>query len=195
MTKRDRPEIPEGELFIHCIDTAGLIVSVNEPWLRFARDNGAPELTLEAVLGRPLWDFIVDAETKQLYGALIDRVLRSDLILQVPYRCDSPEARREFRMAVSRTLTGLIEFRNRVEKITPRSPIALLEAASERSEETITMCSWCKKIALPDKGYVELEEAIAERDLFGTPPLPALRHVACPACTAAVRRILFGSDA
>ena len=40
---------PNRSTFEYAIDEDDTLVSVSEPWLRFARENGAPELTREGL--------------------------------------------------------------------------------------------------------------------------------------------------
>lgn len=48
------------------------------------------------------------------------------------------------------------------------------------SNELLQMCSWCKRVALPD--WVEAEEAVSRLKVFETELLPRITHAICPAC-------------
>ena len=50
-------------IFLWAIDPEDKIIRVNEDWLAFARENEAPHLTPDAVINRPLWDFVSGGET------------------------------------------------------------------------------------------------------------------------------------
>ena len=62
--------------------------------------------------------------------------------------------------------------------------ISLLEARVDRSEELLFICSWCKRIELPDDGWTEVEPGGRKLDLFGATALPQLSHSICPECEA-----------
>ena len=68
------------------------IVSVSKGWTRFALANDAPDLVPEKVLNRPLWDFITDLTTEQLYRQILKRV-RSVSPCFVPFCRDCAPAR------------------------------------------------------------------------------------------------------
>jgi hypothetical protein len=187
-----RPASEDG-CFVHRINDAGEIVYVNEAWLRDAREGGAPELKLEAVLGQCLWNTIADQETRELYIALVQRVRQTGQPVRIPYRCDSPTERRSLLMTILLADEGLIEFSSRLVRAEPRPSVALLEPDAERGDDTVSICGWCNKVDVPGTGYVELEEAIGHLGLFEEMPLPRITQVACPECGAAVRRIIYGT--
>jgi hypothetical protein len=54
----------------------------------------------------------------------------------------------------------------------------------------VVICSWCKKVKVPDLGFVEIEEAVRTLDLFGEPLLPRLTHGSCEPCTRKMREEL-----
>ena len=42
-----------------------------------------------------------------------------------------------------------IEFLSKIMKLEFRDPVALLDTVAGRSEESLKICSWCKKIFVP----------------------------------------------
>jgi hypothetical protein len=76
-----------------------------------------------------------------------------------------------------------IEFSSVLEKIEKREKVRLLEANIERSSDFIRICSWCKKVYLPDDDkWVEVEEAVKKMNLFDKKVLPMLTHTMCDNC-------------
>ena len=65
-----------------------------------------------------------------------------------------------------------------------RDYVSLLDARVDRSEELLFICSWCKRIELPDDGWTEVEPGVRKLDLFGATALPQLSHSICPECEA-----------
>jgi hypothetical protein len=172
--------------FVHRIDATDRLVSVNQPWLDFARENGWPVAAAD-VTGSPLSDFIADRETRHIYRLIIQRARSSGRALSFHYRCDSPDFRRHMQMQVHHDAhTGLVEFRNRVLRLESRPRVQLLEAG-ERSGAAgvLAVCGWCKS-AQAGGQWVEVEEAVRRLGLFEAQSLPLLSHGICPRCLRAL---------
>lgn len=178
-------EKPDDREFVHAVDSEGRLRSVNDEWVEFARENGAPWLTREAVVGRSLWDFMAGRETRHLSRLLLEKALKEDRRIKVPYRCDSPELRRFMDMEIVNAGGGLVEFRSTILKVEPREPVLLLVPGAPRSGEYLAICSWCRR-ARVDSRWVELDEAVRTLDLFSSSSLPQLTHGICPECGALI---------
>ena len=96
--------------YCYVLDGHDAITSVSPAWLAFARENGAQELTAQAVLGHSLWNFIQGAETVRLYQAILRRVRSNSSRVVVPFRCDSPTLRRHMRLEISSQPLGCVQF-------------------------------------------------------------------------------------
>ena len=68
-----------------------------------------------------------------------------------------------------------------------RDPVDLLDASRDRSGEFLKICSWCKKINIPGRGWGEIEAAIEALDLFGHHSMPRMTHTICDSCHGALR--------
>jgi len=68
-----------------------------------------------------------------------------------------------------------------------RDPIELLDASRDRTREFVKVCSWCKKIYIPGRGWGEIEAAIGPLDLFAHQSIPRITHTICDPCRAALR--------
>jgi hypothetical protein len=55
------------------------------------------------------------------------------------------------------------------------------EAANLRAQELLTLCSWCKKVRLPEGNWVEVETAALRLEFF-LGDAPQLSHGICPPC-------------
>ena len=169
------------ERYVYRIDANDVIQFVNPEWLSFAQANEAPQLDAAAVIGRPLWDFIVGAETRTLYEALFRglRARRSEV--EIPFRCDSPSVVRHMTLAVRPLVSSEIELEGRVLRIESREPVELLSRGAARSDESIPICSICRRLFVHGV-WVEAGAAIVRRDLFGARPIPRLDERVCDTC-------------
>ena len=156
------------------------IAFVDEGWDRFAAENDAPELMGDAVLGRPLSDFLRDESIAQVYRHLLDRVRRGHPA-RFEIRCDGPERRRLLSLHVRATTAGEVEFTTTPVRLEPRDPVRLLDRRAPRGSGLVRLCAWCNRV-WADDGWLEVENAIARLGLFETQPMPALTHGMCPGC-------------
>jgi hypothetical protein len=165
---------------VYDIDEADRLVFVNDAWTSFAVANDAPELSAPGVLGLHLWDAVTDPSTQELYRAVLDRVRRGEVV-HYTYRCDSPAVRREMSMRVS--LEGRrVRFTSRIAHATERAPQPILDRKVPRTNDLIRVCGWCKRIAVADDRWEDVEVAIPLLGLQAEATLPALTHGICPAC-------------
>lgn len=168
--------------FIWIINDADKIVHVNDDWLAFARENGAPQLSAALVLDQPLWRFILGQETVYLYKQIFDKLRTGRSPVTFSFRCDSPDCRRFMEMKLSLLSGTAIQFIAKLIRLEYRQPLDFLDPSRDRSEEFLKVCSWCKKIYIPDRGWGELEEAIEALDLFGHHSMPRMTHTICDSC-------------
>jgi len=170
------------------LDADDRFVWVNDAWRFFADANDAPLETREP-LGRPIWDFVTNPETRHLYMAMFAKVRQWGQPITVEFRCDAPSWRRALTLTMSRRGPSGLALRVEALALDPREPVALLDARAARDARVLTMCGWCKKVALEEHRWVEVEAAAAELDLFRAPALPGLAHGICPSCRIRVEAI------
>src|SRR3990167_2902334 len=91
--ERFRGCVPASLRMKYWIDNKDRIAHVDETWLAFAAENGAPGLTPERVCGRPLSMFVDDRTTSYLWSYLLSRARRGPEVA-VTIRCDAPTRRR-----------------------------------------------------------------------------------------------------
>jgi hypothetical protein len=173
--------------FVYRCDAQNRIVFLNEEWIDFARENEAPELTAEYVLGQPLERFIAGWETRHLYELIYQSVRQRGREVRIPFACDSPSVRRSFQMRLAPLEKGELEFTVEVIAIEPIPLRPLLDNRIEHSSQVVVICSWCKRIRIALSRWVAIEDAVEKKELFGTPP-PSLTHDVCPDCFATIRR-------
>ena len=181
---------PDHRRFMWTIDSADKIVQVNDNWLAFAQENLSPHLMAALVLDQSLWRFIQGQETTYLYKQIFDRVRAGVTPVTFPFRCDSPDCRRFMEMQLSLLRGNTIHFTSHILREEWRGPVDLLDASRDRSGEFLKICSWCKKINIPGRGWGEVEAAVDALDLFGYHSLPRMTHTICDSCYDAVRQEL-----
>lgn len=175
------------------VDAHDRIIRVGPAWDAFALDNDGGDAVSGNLLGRPLMHFLTGDAVRYLYRSLFVRVRRTGCTISLPFRCDSPVLRRYMTMHLVPCRRDGIELRSQVLGVEPRDEVRFLDRHQPRSEEYLQVCSWCRKVRL-DKGWVEVEEAIAALHLFEAPELPNVSHGVCPNCFDVVHRQLQNGE-
>lgn len=178
------PSLPR---YRYAVDRQDVITAVCPLWLAFARENGAPQLSREAVIGRSLWEFIDGTETKQIYQAILQRVRTNIISSVIPFRCDSPTLRRYMRLEMTPEAEGRVQLAGVLERVEPTRPFNLLESTFPRSQHLLTQCSYCKRILVETCGWLEIEDAAVRLQLLDKQTVPKLRQSVCPDCLAVAR--------
>lgn len=164
----------------------GTITSVDETFEAFARENGAPGLA-QAVIGRPIVDFLAGPEVRSLYETLMERVRASHGRFEFPFRCDAPDLRRFMRMRMEPLADGGLCFTATLEREEPREPVPvewlMSRLDSRDARDLVALCSWCKRVRCDDGAWREVEEVMA-RGLMDRDRTIAISHAACPTCEA-----------
>ncbi|MBW7957640.1 MAG: hypothetical protein H3C68_07075 [Deltaproteobacteria bacterium] len=162
------------------IDASDRIVEASDSWDVFAVENKASQLTKKEVLGRFLWDFIEGSDTRHLFRLMLSKARDTLSAMRIPFRCDSPETKRFMEMEIRPHPDDSIDFVCTTLKTETRTPVAFIDPDVDRSNEWRTICSWCKRIKMPNGEWVELDDGIRKLDLFGTKKPPRMSHGICP---------------
>jgi hypothetical protein len=120
----------------------------------------------------------------KLQRMLLRRIRSEVREVELPFRCDGPDVRREMDLRISANGTGrLVLFTATMRDELPRAEHqSLLDVAAPRGKETIEMCGWCDRFYVDDE-WVEIEVAAKRLQLFARTELPAITHGICPECT------------
>ena len=172
------------------IDSGLIITFVSTNWSEFAGVNGANNLTEENTLGKHIKEFIADNETFELYINIIDKVRDTGEGVKFPFRCDSPDFRRFMEMEVVPYSINEIQFKCVLVKKVLREKQSLLSPETDRNNEFLTICSWCKRIKIAEKRWQEIEDAIKTLKLMDEIKLPKLSHGICPECFQNVKKVI-----
>jgi len=174
--------------FVYGLDASDRLAFVSDAWLRFARENGAPELTRDRVLERPVWEFVSGESTRQLYELVYEAVRMGRREVTLPLRCDSPDRRRFMELQLAPDPYDGVRLCARLLREEPRAAVPLFDAAVSRSQQALPTCCWCLRIRGADHHWIDVEEAIRGGDLLGEGAPPRLEHVACETCE---ERVVF----
>jgi hypothetical protein len=126
------------------------IIAVGEHWDAFAIENGAAELCGNAVIGKPLLDFVSGNVTRRFVHQLLQTVRANQRDLALDYRCDAPLQRRYMRMSISQ-IDGNLHFLHSVLKIEDRKQPLNFIKAPQRTKETKIRCSICNLVRVGDE--------------------------------------------
>ncbi|MDH3212197.1 MAG: hypothetical protein OEM05_06905 [Myxococcales bacterium] len=184
---------PGSRVFDYTIDGDDVVVSLGEDWLRFARENDAPELSRESVIGHCLWEYVAGEATCELYGVIFRCVRDERHTLVLPFRCDSPDRFRFMQLAIESGEGRELRIRGRLLREQVRPPLKLLDRLVTRSSDPLAICSVCLRVQILGTTWVEAEEAVERLDLFAFSELPPLDYRVCGDCVVLARGL--GADA
>ena len=103
--------------------------------------------------------------------------------VELPFRCDAPQVRREMEIRIAAHSSGrVVLFSAHLRSEESRDEVQpMLDFQAPRGDDTVTMCGWCDRFEV-DGEWVEVEEAAAKLGLFNREELPAISHGVCPRC-------------
>jgi hypothetical protein len=173
------------EALSYAIDDQDRLIRVDEGYYRFAAENGWEGAG--SSLGRSLWDFVAGHDVRKLQRLLLRRVRDEIRAVELPFRCDSADVRREMSIRIVADRSGrVVMFSARTRSEEPRDePQPILDPRAPRAGDFLTMCAWCDRF-LVEGEWVEVEEAAKRLELFRRGELPALDHGICPECGGAL---------
>jgi len=170
------------ESLSYAIDDQDRLIKVDEGYYLFAEENGWDEAG--SSLGRSLWDFVAGNEMKKVQRLLLRRIRDDVREVELPFRCDGPDVRREMQIRIvshSSGRTVLFAARlNSEERRNGSQPV--LDPLAPRGDDALAMCGWCDRFEVNGE-WVEVEEAAKRLELFRRNEMPELDHGICPVCS------------
>ena len=163
----------------YTVDSAGVILRIANPmaWHYFALANDASEIAnWNRLLGRSLFDFI-EGEAKKLYRQLLDSLVRRPRQVQVGYRCDSPEERRDHILLLSVLKGGIVLCQNIALEVSHRPRMGIFDVRATREGPLVAICSYCKAVRSNQQWFTP-EAYYAQ----GGPSQVNVTHGVCPPC-------------
>ena len=173
-------------VYQYYVDASDVIVSVDEWWLAFAKENNATELDETYVVGRQAREFIADEPTRSLYKEINAYVRMHDASVTVPFRCDSPTLERYMQLTISKCANHLLLYESVLVRTVPQSRLRILDSSLKRSNAFLTMCSFCKRSLIEPAGWLDLQDISLKLRLFEKQTVPGLRYTVCPKCVSNV---------
>jgi hypothetical protein len=169
------------EALSYAIDDQDHLIKLDQGYYRFAEENGWDGAGDS--LGRSLWDFVAGHEMRKLQRMLVRRIRDEVGQVELPFRCDGPDVRREMDIRITAHSSGrAVLFSARLRSEQAREAIQpMLDPSAPRCEEMLEMCGWCDRFEV-DGEWLEIEEAAARLELFLRPELPRVSHGICPDC-------------
>ena len=174
----------------YAIDARDTIDFVNEDWDAFALHNAGASIVRSRVLGRSIWDFMDDAPTEEFYRMLFDRVRDGRSNIQFGFRCDSDTERRFLRMEIACANERRIDFSVTPIAVETRPSSKLFSDRADRSDQLVSVCSWCKRVRCSDGSWREIEQAMPLIQPFRGNEVPSITHGMCADCLAIELRVL-----
>ncbi len=164
------------------LDAKDHILSVGRGWESFARENDAEDLERDDIVGQPLWRFIRGAEVQSIYRAVFEAVRARGSTVSLPMRCDSPSQRRYMQLRVEPGPDGELEICSRLERTASRVYLAVLDVALPRRLPQVEICSFCKRLFVRGRGWLEADEAVGQLGAFTADEPPRLVESVCEDC-------------
>ena len=174
------------------LDRGLRIAAVGWPnWDTFLAENDGEARPRDAIVGRPIVDFITEGPARETYGRLFADVLRrARPALELDYRCDGPAVKRFMRLSVTRleeggAVTGLLYQSIALETV-QRPPVPFLSArfVPPDAGDPLTLCAICARVAWPKGAPSGAREWIEAEDYYrrGGESVEHLSHGFCDAC-------------
>lgn len=169
--------------YTYILDDEDRIIALSDNWSTFARENGAPESCRpDLIINKPIWNFVCGDDVVELYRLIFGRVRAQNKSVKLTYRCDSPDLRRYLELHIKPLQLRNILLSNHLLHEEPHEPARVLDIEAPRSDETIKMCSICKKVEVTETSWVEVEDAAARLKLFEKEKMPQISHGLCSDC-------------
>ncbi len=167
------------------IDQDGLITWVNEAWQNFAAKNGGETIMGDRMIGKSVWECVVDNSLRSIYKLLVQRA-KEGIPVCYRYRCDAPDRRRWLAMTISNLASGELEFESTLLREETRESVPLLELHRPRGEHFVRICSWCQMMATEYQGWLPVEKAVEVSGILEEEEFPKITHTICPRCQKVV---------
>ncbi len=169
-------EPDDNENFAYRIDARDCVASVETDWLDF---DGEPAARRPPV---SIWDFIEGYEVRHLFKMMFDTARDHRREVSVPFRCDTPTARRFMELKIEPLDEGSLSITGEIVHEETRAEVELLADVERDPERFLEICSWCKRVDLGGDRWVEVEDAVRELDLLSETAMPTLAHGICFDC-------------
>lgn len=170
------------------IDGNNVITATGALWSAFALTNDAPQLAGEAVIGKSLLQFISGESSRNLMRNLLEAARQSRKPVELDYRCDSPELRRQMRMRLEPLDHGFLRCSNLLLKTEARAAPIHFVCAKQRARDTLIRCSICNRIKNRER-WMEADHLKAARHALTL----KVTYGVCPDCSCRLQQLADAS--
>jgi hypothetical protein len=167
------------DLRVYELSSQNRIISVSDNWDSFARSNGGEAALSQAVMGRPIWDFISNLDTRSYFNALMFAARSTERKVAVRYRCDGLSERRLFQLQIEPMEVRGLRLSHIPLDVMPR------QKAAVPPPEGASMC--CGQCLRWRKG-----QAWEDCDIHHALASHAIDFVVCPSCRTEAQRVIDG---
>ncbi|MBD3763746.1 MAG: hypothetical protein IE927_03145 [Rhodobacterales bacterium] len=155
------------------VDADLRILWVGRQWDEFALENGGSKAVANAVLSKPLDQYIAGEAVRQAIRAMIRAVVTHHHELSIDYRFDSPDVMRRFRLTVQPMQGDRVlmvhDLRDAQTFATPH----LLQHHDETA--AVAKCAFCCAMRAPGGSWTPVET-------WPSPHPDTVRPTICPTC-------------
>ena len=152
---------PDEGTISYFVDADNRIVNVVGPWDEFALKNDGPGACVQAILGKPLDQFIAGDVSRMFVSTMLMSARSLNRTVYRSYRCDSGHLKRYMEMTIIPVNDGILEVRHRLLHSEPMQQYQFVPA--QRSGTTgvagTKRCSMCNKIQANGE-WMEVEDAL-----------------------------------
>ena len=165
------------------LDEDEKIIKVHAKWDAFAQENDGALALAKKVLGKPIWTFVVEDNTRLWLRALLNLAKLCDKVVERAYRCDSPTLKRYMTMIIEPLGEGKLKVIHRLERTEPIEPAIPFCYSSDSRLLRLTRCSVCNRIAVNNKWYDVASKEVRAKMEENKPLM--ISYSVCGDCTIA----------
>ena len=152
---------PDEGTISYFVDANNRIVNVVGPWDEFALQNGGPGACAQAIIGKPLDQFIAGDVSRMFVSTMLMSARTLNRTVCRPYRCDAGHLKRFMEMTIIPQDDGILEVRHRMMYSEPmrNHQFVPLQRSAAIGEARTKRCSMCNKIHASGE-WLEIEDAL-----------------------------------
>ncbi len=170
----------------YVLDAEDHIIDVCSNWDAFAQANGAQGLTHGRVLGRRLQEFVTGPDTRMFVELMLKSARLSQEPVIRPYRCDSPELRRQMEMTMTSLGGGVLRLDHRLLSTAANKVPVRVAGQTRLAPRLVKRCSMCNRLRADDGQWVEGDDHPASL----LPPAVAVFYGICGSCRPVMQRAI-----
>lgn len=167
------------EAYTYVLDNDLTIINCSDNWDAFAYDNRGSHSLRADVVGTSLMQWISGEETRKLYLEAFAGIPMDGDVCIMPFRCDSPDAKRQFECRITRFRFGYIVCNTLLET----RPLGIsLEWVHVHCRDAVPRCSICGRFEW--HGSWRAPEDLLDGEVTG--PI-RVRHTVCACCSLLIK--------